>query len=164
MILLANLKISPDLAFSSQKKSVGKMHVRKIGFQLRGKRFIFEYVRNKGVAVHSQGPVYHVEVSLIFSEKWRGCWFNLLFPLQNRGHWSYLSPFLEMKIKEKEKSCFTRLEINMGWFCLFLLWCCKCKVICQIFIWPWKTCSHLFCRQNCVNCDLTFERHHAILG
>ena len=62
LILPENLTVSPNLAFSSQKKSVGKKHVKKRALLLRGERFIFEHVRNGDAAVHSQGPAYHVEV------------------------------------------------------------------------------------------------------
>lgn len=79
LILPENLTVSPNLAFSSQKKSVGKKHVKKRALQLRGERFIFEYVRNGDAAVHSQGPCLPCGSLFLFSSKWRGCWLHLFF-------------------------------------------------------------------------------------
>lgn len=49
-----------------------KKERKKTAFQLRGKRFIFEfilaYVRNRGVALHSLGLVYYVEGFYFLSE------------------------------------------------------------------------------------------------
>lgn len=62
LILPENLKVSPNLAFSSQKKSVGKKRVKKRALRRTGERSIFESVRNRDAALHSQGPVCHGEV------------------------------------------------------------------------------------------------------